>query len=168
MILNDTAIDSLCRAGMVTPYDPELLNPASLDVRIGYTAVVETGADQFQEIDLSHYSKENPYWLAPKEFILVSTLEQFNIPSTLIGTFCLKSSRGREAWNNVIAGHIEPGWYNSVLTLELINEYRFTSIPMYPTLRIGQVKFEECYTPKHDYAKTGRYNNDLKVQRSRG
>ena len=41
MILCDTEIRALCEQGLVTPYDPALVNPASLDVRLGCDLLVE-------------------------------------------------------------------------------------------------------------------------------
>jgi dCTP deaminase len=35
VILCDSKIRALCAEGLVTPYDPALVNPASLDVRLG-------------------------------------------------------------------------------------------------------------------------------------
>lgn len=62
------------------------------------------------------------YWLAPGEFVLASTLEEFNMPEDLLGVVHDKSSwarRGLAAQNTVI----EPGW-RGFLTLELTNHGR--------------------------------------------
>jgi dCTP deaminase len=41
VILPDIEILSLVRRDLVTPFDPELVNPASLDVRLGENLLVE-------------------------------------------------------------------------------------------------------------------------------
>jgi len=42
MILPDFQIRALCDSGMVSPFDPALVNPASLDVRLGGTLLIES------------------------------------------------------------------------------------------------------------------------------
>jgi dCTP deaminase len=42
-MLVDHQIRELCENGFVFPYDPELINPSSLDIRVGYTAMADRG-----------------------------------------------------------------------------------------------------------------------------
>lgn len=171
MILVDYQINELCNEGLVTPCDRSLINPASLDVRIGNSAIVEYlfgDKPEWANLDLSQYSIEAPYWLQPKEFILVATLEQFNMPNNVAGEFKLKSSRARSGYNNCLAVYLDPGWHGSVLTLELINECRYTRLPLYPGLKIGQIVFHSCSVPHHPYGETGRYNGAKTVEASKG
>jgi dCTP deaminase len=43
MILCDTEISQLClTAGLVTPFNPDLINPASIDVTLGGTILIES------------------------------------------------------------------------------------------------------------------------------
>lgn len=167
MILVDWQIRRLCQQGLVTPFDPELINPASLDIRIGLTAELECESG-FVATDLSAATKDKPFWLYPNECILVGSLETFNIPIHICAKLFLKSSRGRELYEHLEAGWIDPGW-GGILTLELKNVSRFRRLPLYPGLKIGQLIFFKLdATPKISYAEKGRYNNDSKVQRSRG
>ena len=160
---------------MVSPFDPmavkpdTLLNPASLDIRVGNHADLLTN-DGWKEIDLSFYTKENPFTILPypADRILVSSLETFNIPNCLTCTFKLKSSRGREFYEHLHAGFADPGWYGSKLTMELVN-FNTEPLPLYPGLKIGQFAFTLTFgLPDFDYSKTGRYNNDTGAARSRG
>jgi dCTP deaminase len=158
---------------LVVPYNKRLLNPASIDVRIGNTARIETidyikDEPVWVDVDLSAYSETNPYLLPPKAFILVGTLETFNLPSTITAEFRLKSSRAREGWNNCLAVYCDNGWHGSVLTMELINECRYHCLPLYPGLKIGQMVFHRCNEPQRHYGITGRYNGDKTVMGSRG
>lgn len=172
MILVDHQIRKLCEDGLVTPYDPSLINPASLDVLVGNNAIVEyliNGAPEWAALNLAQYSKEAPYWVQPKEFLLLSTREVFNVPNHIIGEFKVKSSRAREGFTNCLAGFIDPGFYGSTITLEITNECRYTSRPIYPGLAIGQVVFSNCLSvPERSYRQTGRYNNCPKVTASKG
>lgn len=166
--LVDYEIEELCLRGMVVPFDPTLINPASLDIRIGTTAFIEDVNGELVELDLSSYSKEAPYFLEAKGFMLVASLEKFFFPCNVEGAFLLKSSRGREGWNNVLAGYLDPGWTGSYLTMELVNERRFKALPIYPNLKIGQIRFNRLKFPRRSYKLTGRYNNDLAVAASKG
>lgn len=167
MILVDYQIQSLCEQGLLDPYDPEMINPASIDVRIGDTAIIET-ENGWREHELTQYTKEKPLWVEPKEFLLVATLETFNLPNTVCGEFKLKSSRAREGWNNCLAVWIDPNFFQSKLTLELINECRFHRLPLYPELKIGQIILHPSNPPLKSYKVTGRYNFDRQVARSKG
>ena len=42
-MLVDHQIKELCENGFMFPYDPELVNPSSLDIRVGYTAMKDRG-----------------------------------------------------------------------------------------------------------------------------
>ena len=167
VILVDYQIQSLCEQGLLDPYDPEMINPASVDVRIGESAIIETEYG-WREHELTQYTKEKPLWVEPKEFLLVATLETFNLPNRVCGEFKLKSSRAREGWNNCLAVWIDPKFVGSKLTMELINECRFTRLPLYPGLRIGQIILHPCNPPLRDYGMTGRYLGDMAVAGSKG
>ena len=171
MILSDWQIQYHAeRDAIVEPFDIALLNPASIDVRLGNHLMIEV-ADQrdLTEIDISKRTAEHPYWLLPNEFCLAETLETFNLPSFIAGQFVLKSSRAREGYEHMLAGFCDPGWHGSKLTLELKNARRFNDLPLYPGLKIGQMVFHRmCASPLRNYSETGRYNGDVKVAASRG
>lgn len=173
MPLVDFEIERECILNaLVVPYNKALLNPASIDVRVGGTARIERmegDRPTWIDIDISAYSADLPYYVAPKEFVLVGTLETFNLTDTIAAEFRLKSSRAREGWNNCLAVWADCGWNGSVLTMELINECRFHSLPLYPGLKIGQMIFHRCeQAPERHYGITGRYNNDTVVMGSKG
>jgi len=171
VILADHQIRDLCQEeGMVTPYDESLLNPASLDVRLGRLILVEVEhAEKLQPIDISHHTETDPYWLAPGEFVLAETQETFNLPENVAAQFILKSSRGREGYSHALCGYCDPGWHGSKLTLELHSLRRFHSLPLYPGMKIGQIVFSLMSDqPERSYAVTGRYNEDRCVTASKG
>ncbi|MBD2076360.1 dCTP deaminase [Phormidium sp. FACHB-592] len=167
MPLVDYQIHSLCLQGMIDPFDEGLINPASLDVRVGDSIVVETAAG-FVLTDLTRYSEAEPYRIYPGEFLLMSTLETFNMPDTIAGEFRLKSSRAREGFDQALAIWCDPGWNGSKLTLEVRNNCRFHQLPIYPGRLIGQIIFHQCDRPLVSYRQKGRYNNDLVAQMSKG
>jgi len=169
MILPDYEIHELCsKHAMVVPFDPELLNPASLDVLLGDRLMLEVMYRHELEIfDISHNTKSNPYWLAPGEFCLAETREIFNMRPDVAGQFVLKSSRAREGLSHALAGYLDPSWCGSRLTLELHNLRRHHSIALWPGLRIGQVVYHRIAgTPQRNYAEIGHYNNQPQVMPS--
>jgi len=189
MILVDHQIKDLCRGevpwylrlayfltgnriGKIKPlisdyYNPQLINPASLDLRIGYTAKLRLIGGH-EEIDLTAYSKERPYWMQPGDRLLVGSMETFNLPRFLTAQFRLKSSRAREFLEHLEAGFADPGWNGSKLTMELVN-LDCEPYAIYPELRIGQLVFSLTLgCPKKCYGETGRYNGDRQVEASKG
>jgi dCTP deaminase len=154
---------------MVNPYDPELVNPASLDVRLGDNLLIEDKqTPELQPFSIAGYTKEEPFMLQPHEFVLAETLERFDIPNVVAGQLALKSSRAREGIEHLMAGYVDPG-YTGRLTLELQNARSLHPVPLWPGMRIGQIVFHKMsLLPNKDYSVTGRYQGDLKVQASKG
>lgn len=153
--------------GMIAPYSEEQLNPASYDVVLSDCIRIETPqrtARRWLTVDISSQT----YWLKPGEFVLAATEEIFLIPSDLEAVFCLKSSRGREGYNHLLAGYIDPGFHGRI-TLELHNCNRFNDLPLFSGLRIGQLRFSKLNeVPQRNYKQTGRYYGDLDAQPSKG
>lgn len=171
MIIPDHEIRRLCtQAAMVLPFDPDLLNPASIDVLLGDRLMIEVEDRlELQILGIGHHTQTDPYWLAPGEFALAETREIFNLPDHIAGQFVLKSSRAREGLEHLMAGYCDPGWHGSRLTLELQNSRRFHNLPLWPGMKIGQMVFHVISgRPERNYAATGRYNGDLGVTASKG
>jgi dCTP deaminase len=179
MPLADWQIENLCLAGMVEPFDPDLINPASIDVRLGDNLMIESAAtSDLVPYPLSRHSQDDPYQMVPGQFVLAHSQPMFNLPRGICADFCLKSSRGREGLDRTLrdlgldhlnAGFCDPGWTGSVLTLELKNVRQLHPVLIWPGMRIGQLKFQKMDAlPRRSYAETGRYNGDTTVQPSRG
>lgn len=172
MILCDWEIRARCEgSSMVTPFNPALLNPASLDVRLGDRIMIEqAGKAELLPIDLTAIASEaDPYVLRPGQFLLAETVETFNLPDDIAAQFMLKSSRAREGLEHLMAGYCDPGWHGSKLTMELHNSRQLAGVAIWPGMKIGQMVFHRMSSrPLRSYAETGRYNNDATVQESRG
>ena len=169
MILPDIEILSLVRRDLVTPFDPELVNPASLDVRLGENLLVEIPASpELVPYSIAGHSKEKPFTLQPHEFVLAETLEELRLPDCIAGQLALKSSRAREGIEHLLAGYIDPG-YCGRLTLELQNARMMHPVALWPGMRIAQIVFHRMsMLPAKDYSQTGRYQGDKAVQGSKG
>ena len=154
---------------MITPFDPTLLNPASLDVTLGTNLYIEVEDGGLLPKSIAEHTRANPYLLMPNEFVLAETAEIFNIPDFISAQFVLKSSLARAGLEHLLAGFIDPGFHDSVLTLEFKNAKRYSAFPLWPGMRCGQIVFTEMSdTPQASYRLTGRYNHDSKVSRSKG
>ena len=169
-ILCDYMLATRCETGMVTPFDPELLNPASLDVRLGDTLLIESAASpELVPYPLGRHKQDDPFLLKPGQFVLAETVEVFNLPNDVAAQFMLKSSRAREGLEHLMAGYCDPGWNGSKLTMELHNSRQLHPIALWPGMKIGQMVFHVMAdVPLQSYAVKGHYNGDLTVTASRG
>lgn len=161
----DWQIRELCRSsGLVEPYDPDYLNPASIDVTLGDQIKVETDDGGFADFSI----KDTTFWMPPGSFVLAHTTEFLRIPSNFECIFQLKSSRGREGYEHALAGYIDAGFHGRV-TLELSNLRRFKELPLRAGMRIGQLRFCKLdEIPMRPYHLTGRYHNAQTVEESKG
>ena len=168
-ILPDWQITARCNGGMVSPFDPELVGPASLDLRLGDTLLIESAEGaKLVPYPFAGHTEQNPYLLRPGQFVLACTAETFHLPDDVAGHFVLKSSRAREGTEHLLAGYADPGFYG-VLTLELVNSRQLHSLPIWPGMKIGQMVFDlMAGIPQRSYAVTGRYNGSSTVQGSLG
>jgi dCTP deaminase len=165
-VLVDSMIRNRCEEQqLVTPYDPNLVNPASIDLRLGDHLLIESCEKGFVEYGLNNHSKENPFLFRPGEFVLAPSLETINMPDDLVGEVMLKSSIARQGVDHLKAGFCDPGWNGSRLTMELKNVSQLQVIPLWPGMRIVQIKLTLLSVlPDVSYSRCGRYNNDQKAQ----
>ena len=157
MVLSDRTIARLIDEGRIgiDPYDPTLLQPSSVDVRVDrffrvfhnarypYIDVKEPqeGLTELVEID-----EDRPFILHPGEFVLGSTLERIQLPDDLVARLEGKSSLGRLGLLiHSTAGFIDPGWDGHV-TLELSNVANLP-ITIYYGMKIGQLSFVQLTEP---------------------
>ena len=155
---------------LISEFNPEQLNPASYDVRLGGEILVEgiaVGPKDMRERWRKVSIEEEPYYMSPNEFVLGFTVEYIRIPSNMEAVFQLKSSRGREGYEHALAGYIDPGFQGQV-TLELSNLNQRHTIPLIKDMLIGQLRFMKVdAVPSRTYADTGHYQGDLGVQPSK-
>ena len=132
MLLSDRDIRAELAAGRVVldPYDPIMVQPSSVDVRIDkYFRVFEN--HRYPHIDpaveqpdltrLVEPAVDEPFILHPGEFVLASTYEVITLPDDVAGRLEGKSSLGRLGLlTHSTAGWIDPGFSGHV-TLELSN-----------------------------------------------
>lgn len=163
-VLSDSQITEYCSNGMIEPFNPAYVNPASLDLRL-HPALIEITAGGVLDasnngaaasklttertIFLQHGQK---YLLQPGVFILASSMEYIKLPSELAAEVKLKSTTARRGIGHVYSGWIDPGFEGNI-TFEL-----FSHVPV--ILEAGQlivqiVFMEMSQVPEKPYQ--GRY-----------
>ncbi|RJK94271.1 dCTP deaminase [Vallicoccus soli] len=160
MLLSDRDIRAALDDGRLSlaPYDPAMVQPSSVDVRLDrlfrvfenhryphidpaeeqpdLTRVVEPGPDE-------------PFILHPGEFVLASTYEVVTLPDDLAARLEGKSSLGRLGLlTHSTAGFIDPGFSGHV-TLELSNVATLP-IKLWPGMKIGQLCIFRLSSPAQD------------------
>lgn len=151
MVLSDRTIREFLASGrlVIDPYDPSLVQPSSVDVRVSSDfRVFHNNRQPYIDVrrpledltDVVSMSGDEPFILHPGEFVLGSTLERVAIPDDLVARLEGKSSLGRLGLLiHSTAGYIDPGW-DGQITLELSNVARLP-ITIYPGMPIGQISF---------------------------
>ena len=150
-VLSDGTILELVEAGRIRiePWDPALVQPASVDVRLGDSFRVfhnyrvatidlrDPPANLTEEVTVP---QDEAFVIHPGEFCLGSTLERVELPDDIVSRIEGKSSLGRLGLIvHATAGFLDPGW-KGTLTLELNNLTR-VPIKLYPGLLIAQLSF---------------------------
>jgi dCTP deaminase len=156
VVLSDRTIERLLAEGRIEidPYDANLLQPSSVDVRVDHFfrvfrnslyPFIDVKAEQEDLTELVEVAEE-PFILHPGEFVLGSTLERVRLPDDLVARLEGKSSLGRLGLLiHSTAGFIDPGWDGHV-TLELSNVANLP-ITIYPRMKIGQLSFVQLTEP---------------------
>jgi dCTP deaminase len=156
-VLSDGAILELVQQGRIgiDPWDPELVQPASVDLRLGDSFRVFHN-HRASAIDLRSppenlteevvVPESEPFVIHPGEFCLGRTLEWIELPDDIVARIEGKSSLGRLGLIvHATAGFCDPGW-RGTLTLELNNLTR-VPIRLYPGLPIAQLSFMSLDRP---------------------
>ena len=175
MLLSDGDIRAQIDAKRVAlePYDSEMIQPSSIDVRLDkffrvfdnhkYSAI-DPSVEQADLTRLVEVDKESPFVLHPGEFVLGSTYESVTLPDDIAARLEGKSSLGRLGLlTHSTAGFIDPGFEGNV-TLELSNTATLP-INLWPGMKIGQLCFFQLSSPaEHPYG-SGPYGYRYRGQR---
>ena len=174
MILSDRDIRAAIEAGRleIEPYDASMLQPSSVDVRIGSDFRVFHN-NRYPYIDPKQpmegltevvtATDEHPFILHPGEFVLASTSERVALPDDLVGRLEGKSSLGRLGLLiHSTAGFVDCG-FSGWLTLELSNVANLP-IALYPGMKIGQIAFFQLSSPAETPYGAGELGSKYKGQ----
>ena len=175
MLLSDRDILTELDAGRIRmePYDPAMLQPSSIDVRLDrFFRVFENhryphidpAADQSDLTRMVEPAGEEPFILHPGEFVLGSTYEVVSLPDDIAARVEGKSSLGRLGLlTHATAGFVDPGFSGHV-TLELANVATLP-IKLYPGMKIGQLCMFRLSSPADFPYGSERYGSRYQGQR---
>lgn len=151
MILSDKDLKTALKDNKirVNPYDPELIGPSGIDLRLGYQARIFKDSDKikvlnpFEEygeaISQSLESKDGRLVIPPGEIVLATSLEKIEVPDDLGARLIPKNSFNRLGIF-LFSGTIEPGFKGN-LTLTIQNMGKMPVI-LYPGMPFCKVVFE--------------------------
>ena len=148
--LSDATIRALIEDGTIgiSPYNPDRVQPASLDVTVGdQWAVPRLDLDNGDTVidavnrDTRFFNITSPeHTMRPGDFLLATTTETIRLPPHIAAKFEGKSSLGRIGlMTHVTAGFIDPGFHGQI-TLELHNVWP-EPIRLHAGMPIGQLVF---------------------------
>ncbi|ANZ37237.1 dCTP deaminase [Lentzea guizhouensis] len=165
MLLSDQDLRKEVESGRLAldPFDVEMLQPSSIDVRLDrffrvFNNTKYTHIDPAKQQDDLTSLVETPageqFVLHPGEFVLGSTYEMVTLPDDLAGRLEGKSSLGRLGLlTHSTAGFIDPG-FSGHITLELSNVANLP-ITLHPGMKIGQLCLFKLSSPaEHPYGST--------------
>lgn len=148
MVLSDRDIRKAIEHGnlLVEPYEPDNIEPSSMDLRLGSNFQVAE-VDPFEPVSLSDdeshdFSTEwDSVTVKRGQFVLASTLEHVIVPDNLCGKVLGRSSLGRLGVSiHQTAGYIDPG-FDGQITLEIVNDGP-APVTLESGQRVCQIVFE--------------------------
>lgn len=155
-VLADHEIQHAVAAGelVVDPFDPALVRPAALGLRLGHEAFTLESAGVVDTADASTYPQLRPRELdergrlrvEPGEVVLAPTLERIGLSERLAGLIDGTSSYARLGIGVVLSGQVSPGFGRTnpaVLTLEIVNHLRHPVL-LHPGTRIANLMLLPC------------------------
>ena len=156
-VLSDGTIRRLVDEGRITitPWDPAMVQPASVDLRLGNSFLVFHNF-RVPAIDLadppSNLTEQvvlddgDSFVIHPGEFVLGRTEEYVELPDDVVARIEGKSSLGRLGLIvHATAGFVDPG-FRGTLTLEITNLTRVPII-LWPGKPIAQLSFMTLDAP---------------------
>ena len=162
MLLSDGDLRKELESGRLglDPWDPQMLQPSSIDVRLDrFFRVfdnhkyphIDPAADQSDLTRMVEPEGDNPFILHPGEFVLGSTFEVVSLPDDVAARVEGKSSLGRLGLlTHATAGFVDPGFSGHV-TLELSNVANLP-IRLWPGMKVGQLCLFRLSSPaEHPY-----------------
>jgi len=179
VVLRDRTIRAEIDSGriVIDPFDPKLIQPSSIDVRVDRRFRVFHNA-RYPYIDVRQpmddlteavtVEEDRPFILHPGEFVLGQTLERVTLPNDLVARLEGKSSLGRLGLLiHSTAGFVDSG-FSGNLTLELSNVANLP-ITIYHGMPIGQISFMRMDGPvENPYGSRGnKYQGQVEPTPSR-
>ena len=168
MILGDKRIRELIDAGNIKSDRPLIVNPASVNVRLGASFLFHVRDQEIRfgekvAYDWTVSKNGEDVKLLPGQFVLATTEEEIRLPAGVAAFVQGRSSIGRAGLSVQNAGYVDPGFHGHI-TLELKNETQ-NIIWLRPGYPVAQLIFEDVTEVEKPYA--GKYNGQVEATGSR-
>ena len=168
MIQSDRDIKKLIKSEdlVIIPLKDDQIQSASVDLTLGegFKRLHSKSLRLDQKNEAKYIEYDGVAHLAPKQFILATTLEYIRLTHFLCAKVEGKSSIGRIGLFIQNAGWIDPG-FEGQITLELYNASEAT-IALTPGVPICQIIIDELSSPSEN-PYNGKYMNQVGVTESR-
>ena len=149
---------------LVEPFAPEMVNPASYNVRLGRSFLTLKSTKYNHLGDPVEYTAREigegqSILIGPGEFMLATTMEKIRVPDDAACFVHGRSSIGRLGLSVQNAGFVDPG-FEGHITLELKNETRapIELVPGYPVAQLVYMQAEGVQHPYH-----GKYQGQVEA-----
>jgi dCTP deaminase len=162
-VLADHQIERALRTGelTVTPFDPCMIRPAALSLRLGSDAALLDAEHPIDTRDIGTYpelrartpDEDGRLIINPGEVLLVPTLERIVLSDRLTGILDGISDVARLGISVVLSQQVSPGFGapdGAVLTLEICSRLR-VPVAMYPGTRICNLMLIRCGRAARSY-----------------
>lgn len=171
MIWHDSKITPWAASGGITPFDEKLVNPASINLRLGNKIRFPRGywmdGDRRKAITMKTDANElweNEMTIGEEGIVipagwaaLCCSLEYIKMPPDASGTLMSRSGTGRRLLEHLHAGFFEPDFHGQA-TFEFINDGLW-DMHLFVGDALVQLKLEQMLEkPSVSYLKTGHYN----------
>jgi dCTP deaminase len=163
MILVDWQITDRIERGHITidPYDKTLVQPNSLDIRLGnhfvWYSPSETVIDPHDRETIISGVEEieaDEFVIRPGAFVLARTLERIGLPDNIVATIEGKSSIARLGLTlHQTGGWIDAG-FRGTITLEMCN-VNTRPVKVYAGMPVGQLVFYTTERAQNPYFSKG-------------
>lgn len=165
MVLNDVRIREMVKNGYISNCLNDMVNPASINIRLDGTFAKLAPREYIMlGEELEYEASDLPFGrIGPGEFLLASTMEEFNLPNDISAFVQGRSSIGRIGLSIQNAGFVDPGFHGHI-TLELKNETASTIMLPYG-YPVGQLVFFDTDLVEKGY--DGKYNGQNRATGSR-
>ena len=141
MVLGDLSLWKLLD-DLIRDPDPDLVNPASIDVRVGHEMALEVAAGEWKTVRLT----DGPVQLQPGEFAQVATLEWLTVPNGYVVEVTLKGSYAAQGYAHSVGVWLEPGWCGPA-TIGIRNVTRYTPLRLEQGMRLAEIVIHELDQP---------------------
>jgi dCTP deaminase len=141
MVLGDLSLWKLLN-DLVRDPDPDLVNPASIDVRVGPEMLLEVGPGDWMSVDLT----AGPVHLQPGEFAQVQSLDWLMVPNGYAVEVTLKGSYASQGYAHSVGVWLEPGWFGTA-TIGIRNATRHTPLPIEQGMRLAEAVVHQLDQP---------------------